>query len=297
MSGDSRAYRFIYSVRERADLPFEFLAGAPAEVSAGVFVPQDDKRWHTEEPRFPACVLLLSHDVLHILTHPSAGRSPFRVHLRELCEVEHGTNLLHGWMRFTTLEGSCEIQYNTRASDALEQFLQALIRHWPAPSTVGDPVVQPTSAINLDLKFQNLLSSAMRPSVERIHAAYYRAAKPIRRYRIGRRAQVQQWPGHLLLATTAGRLLWLRDEYNGAYSPYAGLKNWTRCSDALEFVAPQDGRELHVKFRYGSHWTLRFADPDAHIADAVARFESICASAVNTNPIATVGDRFSPLEL
>ena len=269
MITDSRAYRFIYALRQHADVPNEFLSAIPEIFETGVFIPQDDKRWYTEQPRFPACLLLLSQSVLHVLIHPSTGLSPFSADLSRLHEIEHGTNLLHGWIRFTTLDRKCEVEYNTRASEPLEEFLRVLARSWPdgCATVVEEPLWMGERP---NLKFANLLKTAVETPAESIRFGFFYSPTAVHTRGMRLRKKIQQWPGHLLLVTTAGRLLWLRDEYDGIYSPYAAVKTWTRTAHVVQCSAEPNGRELVINFKSGSSWRLRVPNNDPALGNVAS---------------------------
>jgi hypothetical protein len=135
---DSRAYVFIYPLRTNADIPDDF----PPEVrtrdfETGVFLPQDDSNWFTRPPKYPARLLLLDGQSFHIIPHPTSVQSAVEIRLDELLQLETGTCLLLGWLRFTTASGVHEIIYNTRASRPLKRFLNRLKRAWcSAPSPI-----------------------------------------------------------------------------------------------------------------------------------------------------------------
>lgn len=118
---DSRAYVFIYPLRTNADIPDDFPGKARTRrFDTGVFLPQNDADWFARPPRYPARLLLLEDRCLHVISHPTSGQSPVDIKLDELIQLETGTVLLLGWLRFTTSDGVHEIIYNTRASRPLE---------------------------------------------------------------------------------------------------------------------------------------------------------------------------------
>lgn len=156
---DSRAYVFIYPLRTRADIPDDFPQECRSRnFESGVFLPQDDSNWFTRPPKYPARLLLLDGQSLHIIPHPTSVQSSVEIRPDELLQLETGTCLLFGCLRFTTSSGVHEIIYNTRASRPLEKFLNSLKRAWCGSPSAIQSIYNELYGGELDIKFQKLSS-------------------------------------------------------------------------------------------------------------------------------------------
>jgi len=65
---------------------------------------------------------------LQIVFHPASQQQPLKIDLSNLLQLETGTVLLLGWLKWTTSSGTQELRYNARASDPMNQFLCTLRR-------------------------------------------------------------------------------------------------------------------------------------------------------------------------
>ena len=220
---DSREYIFIYVLKTNSDIPADYppeFRSFPFE--AGVFLPQDGSNWFTRPPKYPARLLLLAERSLHIIPHPTSAESPVDIKLDDLLQLEAGTALLRGWLRFTTPDRIYEIVYNTRASRPLENFLIALKRRWLGDSHSFRTFTAVESyGDRLDIKFNNSVHFELDQE-EAILVQFFQA--PIRidkRFLFFRR---ENWrAGNVLLLTSMNRLVWITDEYRRRRELYASV--------------------------------------------------------------------------
>jgi hypothetical protein len=260
---DSRSYVFIYPLATNADIPADFsqeIRNSPFE--AGVFLPQDDSN---RAPQYPARLLLFQEQTFCIIPHPASGQQTIEIPLRDLMQLETAYILLLGWMKFTTRDSVHEIIYNTRASQPLENFLALLRKRWlldeppsrnETPALIGDA---------LDVKFRNLLHFETGTEEKAVLQFFQAAVKTDKRVLFFRR--VNWLAGHLVLLTSANRILWITDHYKcyrelyAAINRSAPLRLLERCS--LQVVEEQ----MHVAmlFQGGNTWRIpvRSAAEDA----------------------------------
>lgn len=266
---DSRAYVFIYPIRTNADIPHDF----PQEVrtrsfDTGVFLPQDDSNWFTRPPKYPVRLLLLEGRCLHVIPHPTSGQSPVELKLDELLQLETGTLLLLGWLKFTTRDGVQEIVYNTRGSRPVEKFLVLLRRVWLSTLPLVQSAHTEAYGDELDIKFRNAVHFELD---EREIAVVQYFQAPIRtekRFLFFRR--VEWRPGNLVLLTSMNRLLWITDQYRERRELYAS-SSFSALASSLRSVTVEDvvGRQyLAISFSYGNSW--RF--PVQHSPEEISSF-------------------------
>ena len=254
---DSRAYVFIYPLRTAADIPDDF----PHEVrtrnfETGVFLPQDDSNWFTRPPKYPARLLLLDDQSFQIIPHPTSVQAPVEIKLDELLQLENGSSLLLGWLRFTTTDGVQEIIYNTRASRPLEKFLNHLKRAWCSTPFPIQSIPDEAYGDELDIKFRNSLHFEVDER-EIPLVRYFEAPVPFERkflffHRVAWR------PGNLVLLTSMNRLLWITDERGGRRELYASNSFSVRASSIRgASVEEIDGRrELAISFTHDNSWRV-----------------------------------------
>jgi len=266
---DSRAYVFIYPLRAKTDIPDDF----PQEVRTrkfemGVFLPQDDSNWFTRPPKYPARLLLLDGQSFHIIPHPTSGQSPVEIRLDELLQLETGTCLLLGWLRFTTSSGVHEIVYNTRASRPLEKFLNILKRAWCSTSLPVQSIRSQTYGDELDIKFRNSLHFELNHR-EIALVQYFEAPVTFKR-RFLFFHRVDWRPGNLILLTSMNRLLWITDQYRERRELYASV-SFSAPASSLHSARIEeiDGRQnLAISFTHGNSWRL----PVGHRAEEISSF-------------------------
>jgi hypothetical protein len=264
---DSRAYVFIYPLRTKTDIPDDF----PQEVRTrnfemGVFLPQDDSNWFTRPPQYPARLLLLDGRCLQIIPHPTSTQSSVEIRLDELLQLETGTSLLLGWLRFTTSDTVHEIVYNTRASRALEEFLSGLKRVWC--NTPAQSIHREAHGDELDIKFRNSLDFELDDR-EIAVMQYFEAPVPFKKgflffHRVDWR------PGNLVLLMSMNRLVWITDQCRGRREVYASVSFSAPASSFHSAgVEDVDGRQhLAISFRHGHSWHL----PVGHRSEEIFSF-------------------------
>jgi hypothetical protein len=266
---DSRAYVFIYPLRTNADIPDDF----PQEVrtrnfETGVFLPQDDSNWFTRPPKYPARLLLLEDRCLLIIPHPTSAQSSGEIGLDELLQLESGTSLLLGWLRFTTADGVQEIIYNTRASRPLEKFLNRLKRAWCSARSPAQSIDNEAYGDELDIKFRNSLHFEL--DVREIAVVQYFEAPVSFKKRFLFFHRVDWRPGNLVLLTSMNRLLWITDEYRGGRELYASVSFSAPASSFRSATIEEiDCRQyLTISFSHGNCWRL----PVGHRAEEISSF-------------------------
>lgn len=266
---DSRAYVFIYPLQTKTDIPDDF----PQEVrtrnfDAGVFLPQDDSHWFTRPPKYPARLLLLDGRCLQIIPHPTSTQSSIEIRLDELLQLETGTCLLLGWVRFTTSSGVHEIVYNTRASRPLENFLTGLKRAWCSTPPPLQSIRNEAYGDELDIKFRNSLHFELD---EREIAVVQYFEAPVAFTRMFLFFRRLDWrPGNLVLLTSMKRLLWITDQYRERRELYATV-NFSALASSLHSARIEeiDGRKyLAISFADGNSWRL----PVGHRAEEISSF-------------------------
>lgn len=266
---DSRAYVFIYPLRTRADIPDDFLQEVQTRnFVTGVFLPQDDSNWFTRPPKYPARLLLLDGQSFHIIPHPTSAQSPVEIKLDELLQLETGTCLLFGCLRFTTSSGVHEIIYNTRASRSLENFLNNLKRAWCSSQSTIQSIHNEAYGDELDIKFRNSLHFELDDR-EIAVVQYFEAPVPLKR-RFLFFQRVDWRPGNLILLTSMNRLLWITDQYRGRRELYASVSISAPASSLHSAtIEEMDGRQnLAISFRYGNCWRL----PIGHRPEEISSF-------------------------
>lgn len=266
---DSRAYVFIYPLRTNADIPDDF----PQEVrtrnfETGVFLPQDDSNWFTRPPKYPARLLLLDGQSFHIIPHPTSVQSSVEIRLDELLQLETGTCLLLGWLRFTTSSGVHEIIYNTRASRPLEKFLNRLKRAWCSTPSPIQSIHHEAYGDELDIKFRNSLHFELDEG-EIALVQYFEAPVSFkRRFLFFHRLDWRS--GNLVLLTSLNRLLWITDEHRERRELYASVSfSAPAPSLASARIEEINGRQnLAISFSRGNSWRL----PVGGRAEEIASF-------------------------
>lgn len=258
---DSRSYIFIYAVKTSADIPTDFSAQVQNfSFDKGVFLPQDDSNWFTRSPKYPARLLLLKARSLFIVPHPTSQHAAVEIKLDDLLQLETGTALLLGWMRFTTKAGVQELIYNTRASRPLENFLGILKQRWlekfpPKPNgqthSYGD---------ELDIKFKNSMNFELMEG-ERVLARCFEAPLEFQKqFLFFKREHCH--PGNLILWTSANRLVWITDGLRGRRELYASISFSVPCETLRSWRVDQveSKRFLEISFDSGLRWRMLIHD-------------------------------------
>ncbi len=266
---DSRAYVFIYPLKTNADVPDDF----PREIrngtfEAGIFLPQDDSNWFSRPPRYPARLLLLEGRSVHIIPHPTSGQSSAEIKLDELLQLETGTILLLGWLRFTTRDGVRELIYNTRASRPLEKFLIVLRRRWLSTLLPVQSLQTATYGDELDIKFRNSLHFELDAGEVVLVQYFETSVSTERKFLFFRR--VNWRPGNLLLVTSMNRLLWITDQYKQRRELYASL-SFSAPASSLHSATIENLRDrqyLTISFLHGNPWRI----PIHHVSDETSSF-------------------------
>ncbi len=283
---NSRAYRFVLPVNGPGDIPSDFNVSLGAlTFERGVFLPQADTDWYTQTPEYPARLLLLKGRCLYVIPHPTSAEDRRELDLGGVVQFETGASLLMGWIELSTRFAPLKLPYNTRASDPLDEFVTFVRRRWLARPTTGSASDARKFGHELDIKFGNLLLSALDPD-EFVLAQWFSA--PLK-YRSGllllRR---NKWrPGHLVVLTSGQRFIWMKDENRGHRERYAGI---TISAPTLPFrscsVETKAGHSsLSIDFVAGNPWRIGIYDRN----DGCDRF----AEAVNSIVAQTSQDRLT----
>jgi hypothetical protein len=222
---DSRAYIFNFPIEKPEDVPVDFrphLRNLCFE--AGTFIPQAGAGRFPREskPQYPARLLLLNGQRLHIIPHPASDENSVELDLKDLLQFEVGNNLLLGWIDFDTKSSSIRLDYNTGASLPLERFLTKVRTQWLHEfQFCGSGGSNRMLGEEMDIKFDCLLHDAL-DSGETTSCLYFcKPARIERRFLLRRRLAFRS--GHLLAATSRGRLVWLKDEDRDHYQRYAAI--------------------------------------------------------------------------
>jgi hypothetical protein len=254
---DSRCYLFIFPIRGSDDIPADYpFAIKQLAFDTGVFLPQDESNWWTRPPRFPARLLLLAGRLLHIIPHPLSGEPPVAIPLDDLVQLETGTVLLFGWLKFVTAKEVLELRYNTRASRPLEIFLRDLKSRWISqqdPLKITHPQIY---GEELDVKFRFEVSDEIRGE-ESIVLQYFRAPQQFEHRWFGFRRETGT-AGHLLLVTSASRLLWVTDHYQNYRELYAAIRHNAPLSTLSDVRLAQEKEQLFLllDFQAATSWCL-----------------------------------------
>jgi hypothetical protein len=233
-----------------------------------VFLPQDDSNWFTRPPKYPARLLLLDGQSFHIVPHPTSAQSAVEIRLDELLQLETGTCLLLGWLRFTTASGVHEIIYNTRASRPVEKFLNTLKRAWCGSPSAIQSIYNESYGDELDIKFRNSLHFELDDR-EIVIVQYFEAPLPFKnKFLFFHR--VDWRPGNLVLLTSMNRLLWITDQYRERREQYASVSISAPASSLHSArIEEIDGRQnLAISFSHGNSWRL----PTGHRAEEISSF-------------------------
>jgi hypothetical protein len=266
---DSRAYVFIYPLRTKEDIPDDFPQEARTRnFETGVFLPQDDSSWFTQPPKYPARLLLLDGQSLHVVPHPTSAQSSVEIRLDELLELETGICLLLGWLRFTTSSGVHEIVYNTRASRPLEKLLAHLKRLWCSALPPIQSIHQESYGDRLDIKFRNSLQFELNDG-ETAVVQYFEAPISLKR-RFLFFHRVDWRPGNLVLLTSMDRLLWITDQYRERRELYASISFSAPLSSLHSATVEElDGSQyLAISFSHGDSWRV----PVGHRGEEISSF-------------------------
>jgi hypothetical protein len=254
---DSRAYVFIFPIERSADIPADFRpAIKDLQFETGVFLPQDDANWFTRAPEYPARVLLLNRERLHIIPHPTSRESSLELALHELNQLEVGNILLLGWIALHASATNICLPYNTRASKPLDHFVERVAERWlpePNGSSADTPAV---FGAERDIKFNYLLRYSL-VSGELPEAVFFSPPLPFReKTLVFKRLSVR--PGHLLATTSRGRLLWATDEHKRRYERYAAIARSARLSllQHSELRTVIDHHELVLAFAGNRTWQI-----------------------------------------
>lgn len=262
---DSREYIFIYALKTNSDIPNDYpreYRNTPFET--GVFLPQDDSNWFSRPPKYPARLFLLTGRLLHIIPHPTSAEPPAEIKLDDLIQIEAGSALLRGWLRFTTADRVQEIIYNTRASRPLEDFLVKLKRRW-LPNLQFLPK-RPIESYGdqLDIKFRNSVHFELDHD-EFVIVRYFQA--PVRADKRFLLLKRENWrPGNVLLLTSMNRLVWITDEYKRRRELYSSIS----FSVPLQYLqncilesSPEGEQRIAMQFISHLEWYITiFCDPE-----------------------------------
>ncbi len=254
---DSRAYVFIFPLRTNADIPNDFAQQVRDRTfDTGVFLPQDDSNWFTRPIKYPARLLLLEGRSFQIIPHPSSEQQPVEIDLEQLLQIETGTVLLHGWLRFTTPDGVQEIVYNTRASRPLEKFLVLLRRQWLGGERLSQMAGTAAYGEEIDVKFKNCLHFELHPD-ELAIARYFEASARVEK-KVWFFRRVNWRSGNLILLTSMDRLLWITEQYKGRRELYASVSFSAPTASVREtrLETVEDRQYLAISFSSGSGWRI-----------------------------------------
>lgn len=259
---DSRTYIFIFPIKTSADLPTDFHpCTADLSFDKGVFLPQDDANWFTRPRKYPARLLLLNARSLYIVPHPSSEHPVVELKLDKLVQLETGSALLRGWIRFAGAAGVQELIYNTRASRPLDQFLETLKGRW-----LQQFKEKPTAPIRLygealDIKFKYSLEYELI-GTETALVRFFQAPLAFeKRFLFFKREYAHS--GDLILLTSANRLVWITDGFNNRRELYAvrsfsvptqAFQSWRIERVDAEFF-------LELSFDAGLRWRMLLRQP------------------------------------
>jgi len=259
---DSRTYIFIYPIKTSADLPTDFHPRtADISFDKGVFLPQDDSNWFTRPPKYPARLLLLNAHSLYIVPHPTSEQPVVELKLDELVQLETGSALLRGWIRFAGMACVQELIYNTRASRPLDQFLGTLKARWLErfPEKPNAPIRLYGEA--LDIKFKYSLEYELI-GTERPLVRFFQAPLVFeKRFLFFKREHSH--PGNLILLTSANRLIWITDGFKNRRELYAitsfsipiqAFQSWRIEQVEADFF-------LELSFDAGLRWRMLLRQP------------------------------------
>jgi hypothetical protein len=247
-----------------------------------VFLPQDDSNWFTRPPKYPARLLLLDGQSFHIIPHPTSLQSSVEIRLDELLQLETGTCLLLGWLRFTTSSGVHEIVYNTRASRPLEKFLNILKRAWCSTSVAIQSIQSQPYGDELDIKFRNSLHFELDDH-EIAVVQYFEAPVPFKgRFLFFHRVDWRS--GNLVLLTSKNRLLWITDQYRERRELYASV-SFSALASSLHSARIEeiDGRQnLEISFSHGNSWRLQLSHSAEEISSFLHSLNKLAAHSVGS---------------
>lgn len=255
---NSRDYIVSFELYTKDDVPADFeVPAAFHDFETGVFLPRDDPDWFGRSSYQP-CLLLLSHQAVRIVPHPSSRDAVMEFPLHRISSVESGHLLLKGWLRFFGHGSSQIVRYNTRGFRAISRFLYriraALLRRQyldlsPAMSC-GD---------GLDMKFENALNGALLRE-ERPLIQFFQASKipKARRWLLPRAI----WTAGDLLVLTDRRLLWITDREGNFRSPYGSIASYAPLHSVRRMAFGEHGtpsRRLEILMAGGERWQIPFA--------------------------------------
>jgi hypothetical protein len=250
---DSRDYIVALELRSAGDCPPDFALPAPlAAFDTGLFLPRDDPDW-LGRSSYPPRILLLKDNVLHIVTHPSAGEPPCRCAMERISSVESGHMLLKGWLRFTGSGFDYTLRYNTRGLPSVFRFMcifrDKLLRGAPC----GTPKVDLGGA--LDIKFANALAQEL-DSEETVAVRFFQPASDVKFFwrLVPRRRRI----AGDLLALTGRRLLWITDRDRGSYSRYGTIVSYAPLGAVrtVELASVRNGHALRIDLNAGPPWLV-----------------------------------------
>jgi hypothetical protein len=281
---DSRRYIFPYLIRSANDLPADFpIPESATDFQIGVFLPRDHPDWFGRS-RYPPRILLLYRDAILLVTHPRYGTEPVRLALSDIAFYEAGHFLLIGWLRFVTAECEVDLPYNTRSERPINEFLDSLVGR--SPWTAADALVRPLAEFGppLDIKFTNLLASAIRKG-ETLGARWFNP--PAERIRRWGPFRVRSRVGGNLVACTNQRLIWIRDQCNDRYERYGSITSVAplRGIESAHCSRAGESGDLTVAFHGGLYWRIPLS-PEAY-AQAAAFAEAFTASISHRHSVTT----------
>jgi hypothetical protein len=228
--------------------------GRPFE--AGVFLPQDDARWYTRHPRYPARLLLLNQRCLSIIPHPTSGLRTVELKLDELVQLETSGILLLGWIQFTTRRSTYRLDYNTRTGWVVDKFITSVRTRWLGEPATADSTSLKMFGLDLDIKFRNLLHHELAAN-ECVVLQCFTPPIEIHKKLLGL-IRINWRPGHLVALTSGNRLVWLTDEYRGRWERYAGIAVSipTPLFQSSRFYTGPHQKELMIHFLSGTSWRI-----------------------------------------
>lgn len=254
---DSRDYIIAFELNSANPCPPDFeLPSSSAGFAAGLFLP----RGHRDP-----CVLLLSDDALHIVSHPGTGEPPRRWAMRQISSVESGHMLLKGWLRFTGSGFDYTIRYNTRGIGPVLRFMRHFREGWLRGAPLGS--FDADAGSGLDMKFGNALALEM-DSGETIVAQVFQPPGKVAstRWLVPR----SRWIAGDLLALTSRRLLWITDRDRGFYSRYGSIASYAPL-DFVEGLEADPGSDiLQVKLKDAAAWQIPISAARQGVAEEFA---------------------------
>ena len=270
---DSRQYIIAYPIHSRAECPADFsLPAGLGDFEAGLFLPRDDPDWFGRSS-YPARLLLLTRENLHVVPHPTSNEPPSEFRLDDISSVESGHMLLKGWLRFAGRRFDCKVPYNTRGHPAVFEFMRRFRKNFLGASQLS-PAREIRLGAGLDIKFSNAVAGELDKSECPLALLFQPPGEfRSRRWFLPRRRWI---PGDVLVST-ARRLLWITDRDRvwrsrfGAIASYAPL----RALRAIGMESEETGPVMRVSLSGGCEWEIPLQPENVKDAEEFVAIASV----------------------